>query len=253
MSTHLMYVDNFIFSDKTVVYTRDHDKIEKNLQNFPDFHKKMQFAKATKKPRLSLIFDCSKYIVCLNMDLSVRKKSLMYFFDLNINLKSILTESPIKQIFSNQEINKILEYQKQLLQNIHITQREGVFFTLADHFELPSNSTNIFTCFDDNIVIEKAKQLGAYYAIQRTDLPQQIALLHEIKIDKLNNEILDLYCFVHFEEKVNPSDNGFLYIRFHDAVTNPDKIEDFLKIIIQTVGDIERAFLINTIKGFMMN
>lgn len=253
MRPYLMHIDNFIFPDKKVVYTEDHDKIEKNLQSFQDMYNKMQFAKAAKKSRLNLVFNCSNYIVCLNMDLTARKQSVMHFFDYNLNLKALLTQTPVKQLFSNNEINSILDYQKKLLQNIYIIQREDVFFTAAHHFELPSKFDNIYTCFDNKIVIEKAKELGVYYTIERTDLAQQTSLIHELKTDKKNNKILDLYCFAHFEKKANPIDNGFVYARFHDALSNPDGIDDFFTIVTKTVGNFDKAFFINTLKDFMSN
>jgi hypothetical protein len=253
MKTYLIYIDKFVFPNKGIGYTENHKKIEKNLSNFPDIYNKMQFAKIARKRRLNLVFDCSDYIVCLNMDLTKKQNSLMHFFNVKLDLKKILTETPVKQLFSVSEINSIIEYQKKIIQNIHIIQRESIFLTLAESFEMPTGIDNIYTCLDDNIVIEKAKELGVYYTIERTDLALQTALIHELKNDKQSNKILDLFCFMHFDKKENPIDNGFVYIRFHDALNNIEKTENFFDIVTKTVGDFDRAFFTNTLKSFMSN
>jgi hypothetical protein len=214
----------------------------------------MQFAKTTKKPRLVMVFDCSNYIVSLNIDLTTRKQSFMHFFDMNINISFVLNETPVKQLFSKQEIDGILKYQKILHQNKQVTYRESVFFTIADLHELPSSKfDNIFLCNNDEIVIKKAKELGVYIAIQRTDLPQQTALIHEVKTDKQNNKILDLYCFSHFEKHENQDDNGFMYIRFHNAIPNLDKVDNFFNMIFELVGDVDKAIFMETLENFKMN
>ena len=106
MKELLMYVDKFPFPDKKIVYTDNHEKIMKNLHSFPDILERLDEVKLTDRPRLVMVFNCSNYIVSLNLDLTFRQKSFMYFFDMNFNLPKLFMFTTIRN-FKNKKCLRI--------------------------------------------------------------------------------------------------------------------------------------------------
>ena len=138
MKELLMYVDKFPFPDKKIVYTDNHEKIMKNLHSFPDILERLDEVKLTDRPRLVMVFNCSNYIVSLNLDLTFRQKSFMYFFDMNFNLPKLFMLKPIRRLFDPKEMQAVVDYQKKFIDNPEVAERENVTFTTENSFELPS-------------------------------------------------------------------------------------------------------------------
>lgn len=132
MKTHLMYIDKFPFRDKKVVYTDNHEKIMRNLNSFPDILEMIEETKLTEKPRLITVFNCSNYIVALNVDLTLTKKSFMHFFEKNFNIPKLFMLPPMRKLFSPQEMQSIVDYQKKIRDNPQVTHSENVTF-IADN------------------------------------------------------------------------------------------------------------------------
>lgn len=128
MKTILMYVDKFPFPDKKIAYTDNHEKIMKNLNSFPDILEMLDEVKLTDKPRFVTVFNCSNYIVSLNLDL-ISQKSFMHFFEMNFNIPKLFLLPPMKKLFTPKEMQAIVDYQKKLRNNPRVANSENVTFT----------------------------------------------------------------------------------------------------------------------------
>jgi hypothetical protein len=110
----------------------------KNLHSFPDILERLDEVKLENRPRLVMVFNCSKYIVSLNLDLTFRQKSFMHFFDMDFNIPKLFMLKPMRKMFDPKEMQAIVDYQKKFRDNPEVAEREKVTFTTENSFELPS-------------------------------------------------------------------------------------------------------------------
>lgn len=252
-----MHIDKFPFADKTVSYTQDYEKIEKNLKDFQsinDVYKLIEIEKSKNRNGIATFFNLLNYLVYLRIDFRTNEDSLMYFFDLNIDIKTKFLQTRQNNLLSDKEIEHALHFQTELKKDVRIKQQAGeIFFTAGKTFEIPTNFDNIYFCNIDDIVISKAKELNIYESIERTDLAQQTYLVQEKTTDKQKNKIVDFFCFVHSEKHKNPDDNGFIYIRFNDVLSNLNKMDDFFEIISFIARDFDKVIFTNFVNSISLN
>lgn len=174
----------------------------------------------------------------------------MHFVDFRINIDSYESN----KIFSENVINGIKQIQSQY-DKVYNNKLDTVELTFAEPFE-KILKPNLFICDNDNLVLDKAKQLGVLPIIEKLKDADRIkVVLVDDKVIFDGKTITNVYALLHFagysEERKN--ENGFAYLKLFDLLNNLDKIDDFQKAVEGAGGKFDRGFFMERFTNKRLN
>lgn len=230
---------DFINPQESRAFTTRLDKIKRNVDLIEPLKSSIEQQKQTRKEAFSSITVCGRWLVVYQANISNDKDTIMHFVDFRIDLASRGEE----EIFSPNTLQHLVTLQEKY-DAVFTDKMDTVELTLAEPFETVIKG-DIFVCDDDEIVICKAKELGAFSMIETLVGNDRVKVTITDEKQTIDKEIVtNIYAFIHFgghgEEKKH--ENGFLYLKIFDLQNNLNKIDAFQNAIEEAGGKFDRAF-----------
>jgi len=229
---------DFINPTKNFALTENIDKITWNINQFDHIKENINQQKLNNKTGVTCIAVVGKWICVYQSKVKDDEGTRMTFFDFRVDIESLEMA-----IFSPKTTDGIKKLQREI-DKVFNSNYDNVDLTLAEVYE-EIVEENLFVCTDDNIVLAKAKALGALPIIEslREGDKVKVSLVDErIKVE--NRQIVNAYALIHFgghgPEKHH--ENGFTYLKIYDVLNNLDKVDTFSKAIENAGGKFSRAF-----------
>lgn len=230
---------DFINPQGSIAFTDRIDKIQLNLKQVEPLKRNIEQQRLTNKNAISCITVIGRWIVIYQSNLTNDDDTIMHFIDCRIDIEPIANGN----IFSEKTIQGIKtiksEYDKVYNDNL-----DTVELTFAEPFEKILRP-NLFFCDNNEIVLQKARQLGTFPIIETLKEGDRVKVtIVDEKVIVDNNRILNVYALIHFggHSEERKDENGFAYVKIFDLLNNPQNIDDFQKAIEGAGGKFERAF-----------
>jgi hypothetical protein len=244
----VVYVDT-LDAEKTFGLVVDSGKIERLIDQIQGFYTKINSIKPIEKQTLSVTTELDRYVIVYQKDFRYNS-TIIYVIDCDYDFSTSFVVREFKP-FSDKQTNQIKQIQDEIRQNIEETQ---VVLTDADPDELPTDLEGIYSCNVERVVIQKANELEVLYELDNAEHEEsrKTVIADECIINKFNIRIVNLYCFIHWEQQTDKKDNGYRYIKLRDLTNNFDKIAHFEESLKPYIGDKERAILKEKIDTFQL-
>lgn len=234
----LIFKVDYIHPQKTLAWASDLSNISANLLALPVINENIAAKKAVNSGRpFTLIGIAGRWLVLYSANGVDEDDTMLYFVDFRIELD----DSAVSHVLSANAITNLKSLQ---------TQCDPVYTDKMNTYEVSYANEqekilkpNLVSCEDDNIVLAKAKALGALHILKTAESKNQfqVSLVDEM-IDEGDYKTKNIYALVHFNATATEP-GGFLYIKLYDIANNLDLLDDFTKALKQFGGKFDRAFL----------
>jgi hypothetical protein len=237
--TNIYLLIDYMNPEGTLAITKRLDKINYNIGLLEPMKKYIDEQRKTVKEAFTSMTIFGRWIVLYKANITNDESAKMYFFD----FRRDLTDLGSLKVFSQRTLNAIKTLQDRYIV-VFPSNLDTVELTFAEPFEKVTKP-NFFICDIDNVVIEKAKLLGVFPAIEnlKNDEKVKVAIADEkVKIDK--GKITNIYAIFHFEEhgEERQNENGYMYLKIYDLLNNIDRLNDFQNVIEKSGGKFDRSY-----------
>lgn len=241
---------DFINPQGNLAFTSRLDKIKSNVDLIKPLKTNIEQGKQTIKEAFSSITVFGRWLVVYQANVSDDESTIMYFIDFRVDLTSHGQE----KIFSDNTLKNLMIIQTKY-DTVFTDKMDKVELTLAEPFETVVKE-NFFACYNDDIVIAKAKELGVFPMIENLIGNDKIKITIVDEKQTVDNEIItNIYAIIHFgghgEER--KQDNGFVYFKIYDLRNNFDKIIDFQNAIEKAGGKFDRVLFMERFDNHKLN
>lgn len=214
-----------------IAFCENQAKIDNNLRHLPEIANFVKTGFDSDKDNITLVMECGRYILIYSEDKSGESKS-MSFFDYRVNLTDLKRLGAISDnrfYLAEQVQGKI---NQMALINKYVVENEIELFC-AEPYEIILED-DFFSCYNDEIVIKRAKELGVYVIINNLNPGEmvRVALVDEIEV--INNaKFKNVYAFAHFgnHPDVKKEENGYTYVRLRNVQENTSKLDKFFQVV----------------------
>ena len=225
---------DFINPQGSRSFTARLDKINYNVDLIEPFKQNIANKKKADKKPFSLISVFGRWIVVYSANGVDNDDTIMHFIDFRIDIDA----NPIEELFSANTVNNIKQIQAKY-DAVWQDKFDTVELSFAEPYEKVVKG-NIFACDDDDIVLAKAKQLGALAMLQKDSDRLTVSLVDE-KVKDGDTLIVNAYALIHFS-KTEEENSRFGYIKLYNVRDNFNQAEEFLAAIEKIGGKFDRAF-----------
>ena len=239
MNQKIYLLIDYLNPEGNFAITESIDKINYNISINEVFKKDIEYQMSNNKIGVTSLTNYGRWIVIYQADLINKEEVNMYILDFQIDLE--LLEK--NKIFSKSIINAIWDLQQNAFKRFS-KENDIVALSFAETYE-KILKPNFFFCDNDKTVLENAERLGVLLIIKSYNEGERVkvAIIDE-KIEIDGKKITNVYAFIHFvgHIKEKEHENGYVYVRIFDLLSNLYLIEDLEKTILGAGGKFDKTY-----------
>lgn len=219
------------------------DKIVSNYNQIPEFREKIEQGNK-KGSDFSIMTVFGRWIIIYQSNGRDDNDTIMQLIDFRINMMGNENE----EVFSANTLKNIQNLQERY-DKVFEEKNDTIELSYAEAFE-QMIKPNFFACESDDLVLQKARDMGVLPAIGRDPGNGRIKVVLADEKTFCNDEPLThIYAFMHF----TGNDGGFAYLKIYDLMRNPGLIDDMQKGIEEAGGKFDRAYLMERFDTAKLN
>jgi hypothetical protein len=226
---------DFINPEGLVGVTKNSGKIKCNIPLIKGLQDQIDVLRKTSKSSFVTMMVAGRWIMVYMGNVENDENDVMIFVDFRSDFELPI----IKQVFTTDAFNNIRKMQTEY-KRVFTSQLDTVELSYAEPYEKVLTG-NLFACHNDNIVLAKARQLGALFMTSPIGKNTAKVSLVDEKLIINDIQTVNVYALIQFGE-TNGEKSGYTYLKLYDLVRNFRQANEFLTAIEGIDTNFDRAF-----------